>query len=422
MREIILTRRDFIRVISGAAIIGGFHSSLVQGRANDGHEVIWGGVGFSRPTEEINDLFPLIHKAMNRLGGFHVVEEGFINQLKSNYKGEGVVHEEQLMRLADVEGALVFQVVFDSEYLNRIPSGFADSGKEHLTVYLFAQAQVLYLKSPDSGSDGEIRVLYSFPFRVSRSGASRANDVEYLSMLSSQALMDGNDSLTSTFGQKVMSKAFRESFIPHSIQVSSVSISNYASGKLNELSIADDFDEQFWGQAFTSSLAMGAGISMFPFRSNDSFGVDGIASKFDESSKVLSMASSLEKNFSEQDYLVEIIVHKMLRKPNGSSATNVLYSRGMSVYVKVINNNFGETVFNKKIFLIESHELPKHNFSLISQYDRKYLMQIAIKLFDIFGSGVINEDWNALAKIGLKNDDRPQVTALRRLLQSCKYQ
>jgi len=116
-----------------------------------------------------------------------------------------------------------------------------------------------------------------------------------------------------------------------------------------------------------------------------------------------------------------LTIHKILRKPNGSSTTNVLYSRGMSIYDKVLDNNFGEIVFNKKIYLIESHELPKHNFSLIQQYDEKYLTQIVIKLFDLFGEGVMSEDRSILKKIGIKEEDMVQVSALRKLLLQCKY-
>jgi hypothetical protein len=94
----------------------------------------------------------------------------------------------------------------------------------------------------------------------------------------------------------------------------------------------------------------------------------------------------------------------------------------MSAYIRVINNNFGEVVFDKKIYLIESHELPKHNFSLIEQYDEKYLTQIAIKLFDLFGQGVMSEDRSILKKIGLKkNEDMVQVSLLKQLLLKCRY-
>lgn len=426
MSNNLISRRRFI-VLAGGAVLslgGGVPAALaLSQKGGDGHEVIWGGLGFNRPAGDVQKEFPLLHAAMDELGGFPVVVDGFVNQLKKSYQGEGVDDNQQKLRLADVEGALIFQVAFDDEYLNRIPSGFSGSDQEHVTIYLYAQAQVLYLKGPDSrGDGGEIRVLYSFPFRVSHAGASAVNNDKYRAALTVDALMKDHTSLINTFGQKMSSKVFKETFVPHTIQVSSINLSTHAVGKLKELGLTQTFDELFWGQTFSSSLAMGANISMLPFRANDTLGVDGLAARFDESSKLLAMAAGLEKNRENQDYLIELTVHKMLRKPNGSSATNVLYSRGMSIYVKVVDNNFGNIVFNKKIYLIESHELPKHNFSLIQQYDEKYLTQIAIKLFDLFGQGVISEDRALLAQIGLKKEeDLVQVSALRKLLLKCQY-
>ena len=420
-----ISRRGFIALTAGALTLsfGGSRRAIALSQAQNGHEIIWGGLGYNRPAIDIKDDFPLLHTAMDELGGFHLVVDEFIDQLKHNYQGEWVDDRREKMRLADVEGALIFQVSFDDEYLNRIPSGFSDSNKEHVTIYLYAQAQVLYLKGPDSnGNGGEIRALYNFPFRVSRAGASVIGDGQYRTKLTADALMRDESSLINTFGEKVANKAFIETFVPNSIQVSSVTVSTYAETKLKELGLIQSFDELFWGQTFTSSLAMSANISMLPFRANDTLGVNGLAARFDESSKLLSMAAGLEKNKDNRDYLVELTVHKILRKPNGSSSTNVLYSRGMSAYIRVINNNFGEVVFDKKIYLIESHELPKHNFSLIEQYDEKYLTQIAIKLFDLFGQGVMSEDRSILKKIGLKkNEDMVQVSLLKQLLLKCRY-
>jgi len=419
-------RRKFLALTGGSLILafGGGRIVTASSKGQAGHEVIWGGLGFNRPAMDVKQDFPLLHRAIDELGGFPAVRKGFIEQLKENYHGEGVNDDSRKMSLADVEGALIFQVAFDDEYLNRIPSGFSDSNQEHLTIYLYAQAQILYLKGPDSsGEGGEIRVLYSFPFRVSRAGASVVDDVKYRTRLTADALMRDQASLINIFGEKVVRKEFSENSIKEvkAIQVSSVEISTHAKEKLKELSLTRNLDNMFWGQTFSSSLAMSANISMVPYRSNDTLGIDVLAKRFDESSKLLAMAAGLEKNRENQDYLVELTIHKILRKPNGSSTTNVLYSRGMSIYVKVIDNNFGEIVFNKKIYLIESHELPKHNFSLIQQYDEKYLTQIVIKLFDLFGEGVMSEDRSILKKIGIKEEDMVQVSALRKLLLQCKY-
>lgn len=418
----LLSRRRFVSLAAGGVLLSGAHPLFALSQQRDGHELIWAGLGFNRPAMDVEREFPLLHSATAYLGGFPVVVNGFLEQLTRSYRGEGVDRGQHKMRLSDVEGALVFQVVLDDEYLNRIPSGFSGSDQEQVTIYLYAQAQVLYLKGPDSlGDGGEIRVLYNFPFRVSHAGASTVGDQQYRTDLAAKALMEGDNSLTKLFGEKVANKSFSESFVPNAIQVSSVNISSYAVEKLAELGVSQALDEMFWGQTFTTSLAMSANISMLPFRANDALGIDGLAARFDEPSKLLSMAASLEKNRENRDYKIELTVHKILRKPNGSTVTNVLYSRGMSVYVKVIDNNFEEVVFDRKIYLIESHELPKHNFSLINQYDEKYLAQIAIKLFDLFGQAIISEDRSLLKRVGLKKDeDMAQVSALKRLLLKCR--
>jgi len=418
------SRRCFLKGCSALILVGACPDLIAAPARQRGHEVIWGGLGFNRPEANVNAEFPYLNAAINNIGGFATVVDKLVSQLRSNYtQGKGVIYDRfGTIKLNDVEGALIFLVAFDDEYINIIPSGFAEDNEEHVTFYLFAQAQVLYLKGPDNSGEGsEIRTLYNFPFRVSHAGASKKGNNDYRVKMASDTLLFESNSLINTFGNELAGKVFNESITPSSIQVDSVSISDVARQKLSELGIENVLDDTFWGQTFTSSLAMEAGISVVPFRANDALGVNGLASRFDQSSKILEMASKLAGEHANRDYSVNLTIHKILRKSNGSSSVNVLYSRGMSVFIEVENNSTKEKVFNKKIFLIESHELPKHNFSLLGSFDEKYMIQIAIKLFDTFARGVITEDGELLKSVGLKNDgDIADVVALKSILLKCR--
>jgi hypothetical protein len=123
----------------------------------------------------------------------------------------------------------------------------------------------------------------------------------------------------------------------------------------------------------------------------------------------------------ELDYAIDLTVHKALRKSNGGNATNVLYTRGLSVFVKLSETINNKVIFEKKILLIENNELPKSMFDRLQDFDMRYMVQISIKLFDEFIAGVLMEDKEKLKSVGLDvAKDMADVKSLKNILLQCK--
>jgi hypothetical protein len=100
---------------------------------------------------------------------------------------------------------------------------------------------------------------------------------------------------------------------------------------------------------------------------------------------------------------------------------NVLYARGLSVLVKVTNVISGKVIFDKKILLVENNELPRAMMDRLKDYDLRYMVQIAIKMFDNFVSAVMKEDAAGLKSVGLDPDkDMGEVKELKQLWLKCR--
>ena len=81
-----------------------------------------------------------------------------------------------------------------------------------------------------------------------------------------------------------------------------------------------------------------------------------------------------------------------------------------------------KVVFDKKIMLIESNELPKSMFDRLQDFDMRYMVQIAIKLFDEFVAGVMLEDKDKLKAVGIDvAKDMADIKALKTALLQCKH-
>jgi hypothetical protein len=81
-----------------------------------------------------------------------------------------------------------------------------------------------------------------------------------------------------------------------------------------------------------------------------------------------------------------------------------------------------KVIFDKKILLIENNELPKAMFDRLRDFDLRYLVQITIKLFDLFTEAVVSESIDGLKAVGLdQSADLSEVRNLKQALLSCRY-
>jgi hypothetical protein len=173
------------------------------------------------------------------------------------------------------------------------------------------------------------------------------------------------------------------------------------------------------GQAFSASLAEHGGLSVLPYIATNAFGaLQQRYNKYPDISKVFERFAKLD----ELDYAIDLTLHKTLRKSNGGNAANVLYSRGLSVFVKLTDTISKKVIFDKKILLIESNELPKSMFDRLQDFDMRYMVQISIKLFDEFVAGVMSEDKDKLKSVGIDPaKDMADVKALKAALLQCRH-
>jgi hypothetical protein len=155
-----------------------------------------------------------------------------------------------------------------------------------------------------------------------------------------------------------------------------------------------------------------------PFVANSMIGE--LSRRFDRYPRIEHIFDRFSKS-SELDYAVDLTIFKALRQSNGGNVGNVLYARGLSVLVKVTNVISGKVVFDKKILLIENNELPRAMMDRLKDYDLRYMVQIAIKMFDNFVAAVMKEDAAGLKSVGLDPDkDMGEVKQLKQLWLKCR--
>jgi hypothetical protein len=417
-----LSRREFNLLTGAGLLLTGSGSSIVFAKSKPrADKVLWGGLGFSVKEAEIDSRLPFVSQAFVNLGYKNVVT-GFTDLLEKKYPG-GVEEDPKGLLDANSDPLLIFMVSVDYEQMILIPTDMSEIGdkssKENLETqisYIYAQAQVIFFDLPrQGGSDGELRILYSLPFRVKSIVPHLANDkAKRLSHFK-----DLVHNLTETFGTEIASASFRDAGLLKKLKVNSVSISPDAEATIKELGIEKIFDQNFLGQAFSASLAEHGGLSVLPYMATNSFGtLQQRYNKYPDISKVFERFSKID----ELDYTIDLTVHKALRKSNGGNAANVLYSRGLSVFVKLTDTISKKVIFDKKILLIESNELPKSMFDRLQDFDMRYLVQISIKLFDEFVAGVMSEDKEKLKSVGIDiSKDMGDIKALKTALLQCKH-
>lgn len=381
-------------------------------------QVMWGGFGFSSANLDVPKVFPLASQALSISGGSGKLAMAFAERLSTSYPG-GVTDDPSKLLDSSSDPALLFSVSLDFEQMILVPN--EGNQTEFQLSFIYASSQILYLDLPRSGGgDGDLRVLYSFPFRVQSGETPRVGSQEDRIKNFKSLLFDLENSLLNTFTRKVASKRFREAKLPKRLKVTTISITPEATTVIKDLGLENSLTPQFFGQALTASLAEKGDISVLPFAQNDLLN-GALASRFDRFPSIEQIFKRLDDPL-ENNYTIELIVHRVLRRSNGSNIGNVLYARGISIFIKVDDIYKKQTVFNKKVLLLENNELPKAMLDRLQDYDLRYLTQITIKLFDSFAEGVVKKDSDKLKAIGLNpSDDMAEVNALDILLSTCRY-
>ena len=415
-------RRSFIvKLPAGLALAAGFLSRLQAqpvGRPPRADQVMWGGLGFSVPNAEIGRSFPMTSKSLNTVGGLSKLAMAFTTQLAKQYSG-GIAEDPAKLLDVNSDPALLFTISLDFEQMILVPN--EGGTNEFQLSFVYALAQVLYLDLPRAGgSDGDLRVLYSFPFRVQSGDTARSGNEQDRIGNFKKLLFDVDNSLINFFGRKVASKKFREARMPKRMKVMSVTITPEAATVIKDLNISESLNAQFFGQAITASLAERADISVLPFAQNDVLN-GALASRFNRFPNIGKVFGRLNDPM-ENNYVIDLTVHRVLRKSNGSTIANILYARGMSIFIKVTDVYKKSVVFDKKVLLIENNELPKAMFDRLKDYDLRYMVQISIKLFDMFAEAVISESSEKIKAIGLDPSlDGKDFKALKEVFSTCRY-
>ncbi len=380
-------------------------------------KVMWGGMGFSVPNAEISRVFPMLESTLAGVGGQGRLAMAFADRLSHSYAG-GVTDDPRNLLDSRSDPALLFSLSIDFEQMILVPAEGRNT--EFQLSFVYAIAQVLYLDLPrPSGSDGDLRVLYSFPFRVQSGDTARIGSTIDRRNNFMRLLFDADNSLVNVFGSKIAGRRFRESMLPKRLKVMSATLTPEASAAIKELGLFEALGSQFFGQAMTASLAEKGELSVLPFSQNDALS-RALASRFDQFPDIERLFGRLNDP-AENNYLVDLTVHRVLRRSNGSNVSNILYARGLSVFIKFTDVYARKIVFERKILLIENNELPKALFDRLKDIDLRYLVQITIKLFDQFCSGVMNENINILRSLGLETaSDLADAKALRLLLLNCR--
>lgn len=416
------SRRRCLSIVSAGGIASALpitvrgQSSVV--RAPRADQVMWGGLGFSVPNAEVAKTFPMIAGALGGPAGQGKLAMAFAERLSKFYPG-GITDNPAKLLDANSDPALLFSVSLDFEQMILVPND--EASNEFQLSFVYALAQVLYLDLPRSGgSDGDLRVLYSFPFRVQSGETPKTGNQGERVDNFKKLLFDLDNSLLNVFVSKVASKKFRESRLPKRLKVISVAITPEAGATIKDLGLSESLGTQFFGQAMTASLAEKGDISVLPFAQNDVLN-GALASRFNQFPNIGKIFSRLDDPL-ENNFVIDLTIHRVLRKSNGSNISNILYARGISVFVKLTEVNSKKIIFDKKILLIENNELPKAMFDRLKDYDLRYLVQITIKLFDLFSEAVMSENADKLRGIGLDPAaDMTDVKNLKQQFLSCRY-
>lgn len=416
-----VNRRQVIHQYLGALIATSvFHPWLeAMARTIRADKVVWGGLGYSVPASQVGKLFPNFEAATKEMGGFSKLVAAFTGELGKRYPAGFETDPSKMLDVRDDPG-LMFTVAIDYEQVIQVPT--LDGAGIQMS-YIYGTAQVFYLELPRSGgSSGDLKVLFSFPFRVQSQEAVKPGDKVGQVKAVRRLLNEVNPSLVSHFGNKVAQRSFAQFFPPKRIKVSSVQFTPEASQVIRELGIEDRFSELFFGQALTASLAEHSGISILPYGQSDVLN-KGLAERFNRFPNISKIFETLNAP-DANNYNIELTVHRVLRKPNGSNIANLLYARGLACIIKVIDNfdPAKKVIFEKTVLFIENSELPKAMMDNLKDFDLKSLVQMAIFTFDSFAQAVSTGSVEKMKVIGLKADvDASALKELNVLLDQCRY-
>jgi hypothetical protein len=414
-------RRNAIQRAVGTLLTTSVFSPWLQAMAKTirSDKVVWGGLGYSVPAAQVPKLFPNFEAATKELGGFSKLVNAFTGELSKRYPAGFETDPTKMLDVRDDPG-LMFTVAIDYEQVIQVPT--LDGAGIQMS-YLYGTAQVFYLELPRSGgSSGDLKVLFSFPFRVQSQEAVKPGDKVGQIKAVKRLLTEVNPSLVSHFGNKVAQRSFAQYFPPKRIKVSSVRFTPEAMNVVKELGIEDRFSDLFFGQALTSSLAEHAGISILPYGQSDVLN-KGLAERFNRFPNISKIFETLDAP-DANNYSVELVVHRVLRKPNGSNIANLLYARGLACIIKVIDNfdPAKKVIFEKTVLFIENSELPKAMMDNLKDFDLKSLVQMAIYTFDTFAQAVATGSADKMKAIGLKADaDSAALKELNAIFDQCRY-
>ena len=377
--------------------------------------VFWGGLGFSVPASEIATRFPMVSAAIQQLGGFPVLVKATVDQIRKNYAAG--IEDTGLISAMDDPG-LLFNVSLDYEQMFAVPSEDVPD-KDIQVSFVYANAQILFLKPPSQG-DGDLRILYSFPFRVQSLETLSAGNRTEQAKIFARLLTSASPNLIGTFGRYLNGKRFRETSVPKRLKVRHVSVTPEATSSNTKLGIAQNIGADFVGRAFSVSMAEIGGYSVVPYGPSEAT-TRALASRFDRMPNIGQLINKLG-NDDEIDMAIDVSFHRSFSILDNSNNANNIYTRGVSFIVKATDVIRKEVVFDKKIQMIVSNPLPKRMLNRLPDYDMRYMVQLIILLFDTFHNAVIKEDAALMARAGLDPaKDMAEVKALKALLSSAKY-
>jgi hypothetical protein len=408
----VLSRRIFLQGLAALPIA--LLAKQERALAQIGPEFYWSGVGFSVAEAEKTKYFSQILNGLELRGGMSQLESAFSSQL-ANVFGEENVHRDpfEMLDLDEIQGSLLFSVVFDYEQFLEIPDLGAKGGQDLVNSMIFATATIFVV------SDDELRIKYSIPFYT------KAQPVKMpLPEIASTMLFDGFDegqSIVEYMGSKISEKKFEESacYTPL-LRVVNSTIRDKASTILREVGIDGWVTDEFVGSVLSSSLAMKGGLSVLPHKANSSIGFKGLIGRFKNRE-----ASDLLRGLDElqPDITFDIEVRKIVRKLSGSTATNRTYTRFVVLKIVATESIDGKAVFDGKIGFGANHEVPISMMKdgKLPALDSNLYFQIIISLIDTFVEGVMKLDWEKLESINLKKaENESQVGALADLLTKAR--
>jgi hypothetical protein len=312
----------------------------------------------------------------------------------------------------------MFNVSLDYEQMFAVPSEDVP-GKDIQVSFVYANAQILFLKPPRQG-DGDLRILYSFPFRVQSLETLSAGNLTEQSQIFARLLTSASPNLMGTFGKYLNGKRFRDTSVPKRLKVRHVSMTPEAISSNTRLGIAQNVGAEFVGRAFSVSMAEIGGYSVVPFGPSEAT-TRALTDRFDRMPDIGQLIKTLG-NDELIDVAIDVSFHRSFSILDNSNNANNVYTRGVSFMVKATDLIRNNVVFDKKIQMIVSNALPKRMLDRLRDYDMRYMVQLIILLFDTFHTGVVKEDPALMAKVGLDPaKDMGDVKALKALLLTAKY-